>query len=328
MVRLKITVRIRRARKKRPRRRRAAAAASPVRPEPVRSTLQPNGTVPIVFIHRGDDDYLAYSLQQAKRSSPQSDVVLIGDASNVQYASESVRHFMIDHYFESAGSFAQVYKHQSDNAYDYELFCFQRWFVLRDFMKANGLGRCCYLDSDIMLYANVNDPAYHGFTNVWAMLTFNTMATLEDLCYLIDIYFRNPDLYEYVSAYARKLGYQGLNDMVFSSLFLEHWSQYRQHLDGVFGNSFFDGNIRHPLHVNLPDGGGGAVEMLGGMKKVYRRQGGLYAKVGDDAWIQVNSLHFQGETKAYMAYFLAPGDPASAEQAAYFDYGSLQWVPA
>lgn len=314
-------------RRKRPKRSKPVAAASTGQPEPVRFGINQSGTVPVVFIHRGDDDYLAFSLQQAKRSNPQSDVVLIGDASNGKYASESVHHCMIDRYFESAGRFAEVYKHQSGNAYDYELFCFQRWFVLKDFMKANGLERCCYLDSDIMLYANVNDPAYHGFTNVWAMLTINTMSTLEDLCYLIDVYFRNPDLYEYVSSYSRNLGFQGLNDMVFSSLFLDHWPQYKQHLDGVFGDSFFDGNIRHPLHVSLPAGGSATVEMLDGKKKVYRRQGELYAKAGDDYWVKINSLHFQGETKSYMAYFLAPGEPASTEQVHYFDFGSTQWLP-
>jgi len=254
--------------------------------------------------------------------------MLIGDLANARFASDAVRHFRIDDYFESAARFAEVYKHQSDNAYEYELFCFQRWFILRDFMKASGIAGCCYLDSDIMLYANVNDPAYHNFTNVWAMLTFNTLGTLEDLCYLIDIYFRNPDLQAYLLTYTRRLGYQGLNDMVFSSLYLEHWPQYKMNQDGVFGDSFFDGNIGHPLYVVLPEGGGAEVEMLDGKKKIYRVNGALYARAGENGWVRVNSLHFQAENKKYMAHFLAPDAHAGDAQPAYFDYGSNQWLPA
>jgi len=308
--------------------RRPPASAMPSVPETMRFAAIPSAAVPIVFIHRGDDEYLTYSLQQAKRGSPQSDIILIGDAANARFASETVRHFGIDDFFESAGRFAEVYQHQSGNAYEYELFCFQRWFVLRDFMKAHDIARCCYLDSDIMLYADANDPAYHQFTNVWAMLTINTMDTVENLCYLIDIYFRNPDLYAYLLSYTRKLGYQGLNDMVFSSLYLDHWPQYKQNLDGVFGDSFFDGNIGHPLYVALPGGSGAEVEMLDGKKKIFRKNGALYARAGDSHWLRVNSLHFQSENKKYMAYFLAPDVHAGNEQPCYFDYGSTQWLPA
>jgi len=317
--------------KRKPARRRRSPTARTVQPppEPAKSAVIREGAVPVVFIHRGDDDYLAHSLQQAKRSSPQSDIVLIGDSDNLKYASETVQHFRIDDYFQSAARFAEVYKHQSGNSYDYELFCFQRWFILKEFVKANGIERCCYLDSDILLYADANHPEFHGFTNVWVMLTFNTASTLEDFCYLIDIYFRNPDLHDYLLAYTQKLGYQGLNDMVFSSLYLEHWPQYKQNLDGIFGESFFDGNIGHPLRIpEIPEEGGGVVEMLDGKKKVYRINGGLYAKAGERRWIKINSLHFQAENKKHMAYFVAPDAHAGDGQICYFDYGSQQWLPS
>lgn len=294
-------------------------------PAPAQAVIQ-SGTVPVVFIHRGDDDYLAYSLQQAKRSNPQSDIILIGDSANSKYASESVQHFMIDDYHQAAQQFAAVYKHQSPNSYEYELFCYQRWFILQDFVRANDIERFCSLDSDVMLYTDINNPEYHQFTNVWVMLTLNTKSTLDDLCYLIDIYFRKPDLFEHLQAYTQRLGYHGLNDMVFSNLFLHYWPQYKQNLDGVFQDSFFDGNISHPLHVtprSLEESG--LIDMLDGKKKVYRINGGLYAKAGADRWIRINSLHFQADSKKYMSYFLAPDLHAGNEQICYFDYSSNQW---
>ena len=285
-------------------------------------------SIPIVFIHAGDDDYLYYSLIQAKMSNPSSNVFLLGDCANRKYESEFVHHFMMEDFFTGAFEFAGVYRHESPNTYEYELFCFQRWFVLRDFMRALGIERCCYLDSDIMLYEDIDDPVYHSFTNVWTMLSFNTMRTLEDFCNLVSDYYRDPHLFAQLQAFAADEQFPGISDMVLSRLYIVHYPEFGGHLEGVFGDSFFDGNLRHPMWFP-PYAEEDEAEMLDGNKKVYRMQGKLYARLASGKFVQLLGQHFQGDNKTYMRYFLKSQSEADSDgQLMYFDYRSREWIAA
>lgn len=280
------------------------------------------GTTTIVFIHRGNDPYLWCALQQAKRSNPHSDVILIGDAANQPYAIEGIQHVQMDDYMGGAQQFAHIYKHQSPNAYDYDLFCFQRWFILKDFMTSNHIERTCCMDSDMMVYAEVNNPLYHHFTNAWMMLSFNTLKTIEDLCYLMTMYFKNPDLYQYLQAYVVNRGHSGISDMVFADLFLDHCPQFSHNRNGIFPDGVFDGNIAHP--ITLEDG---TLEMIDGKRKVYRVHGRLYARTEFGRMVPIHALHFQGDWKTYIPEFLAPDVHAASEVISYFDYTSRRWLP-
>jgi len=285
-------------------------------------------SIPIIFIHAGDDEYLVYSLHQAKQSNPASNVFLIGDQANRKYECESVHHFMIENYFAGALAFAEAYRHASPNSYEYELFCFQRWFVLRDFMRALGIERCCYLDSDIMLYENIDRPAYYGFTNVWTMLSFNTMRTLEDFCGLITRYYREPAMWEQLQAFTAREQFPGISDMVLSRLYIVHYPKFGGHADGVFGDSFFDGNLRHPMRFP-PYAAKDEMEMLDGNKKVYFTQGKLCAKLASGKLVRLLGQHFQGDNKLYMRYFLKSQLEAGDEgRPRYFDYRSCEWITA
>ncbi|HXF74705.1 MAG TPA: hypothetical protein VNN13_01325, partial [Methylomirabilota bacterium] len=154
-----------------------------------------NRALPIVFIHRSASHYLSYTFAQARKSNPASPIYLLGDSSNTGY--ELVQHCSMFDYFKQAAEFRQVYKHYSTNSFDYELINFQRWFVLREFLIANDLPRCLYLDSDTMLYADVTEEAkkfqHFDFTlsQMMSGCTFflNRLDALTDFCsFLMDIY--------------------------------------------------------------------------------------------------------------------------------------------
>ena len=87
-------------------------------------------TVPVVFIHKGNSHYLQHSLWQAKQYNER--VILIGDHSNSGYS--GVEHYNMNDYSEEAAYFAKIYKHIGGTSYNYELFCFQRWFILKSFI--------------------------------------------------------------------------------------------------------------------------------------------------------------------------------------------------
>ena len=119
----------------------------------IKITPSAKPSLPIIFIHQSNSDHLKYSLAQAQRSNPSSTIFLLGDSSNDAY--EFVEHRSMFDYFSEAAQFKKIYKHYSTNGSDFELICFQRWFILREFLKTYGIQQCLYLDSDIMLYADV-----------------------------------------------------------------------------------------------------------------------------------------------------------------------------
>src|SRR5262249_35737186 len=159
-------------------------------------------SLPIVFIHASNSDHLKYSLAQAHASNPQSTVILVGDSSNDVY--DFVEHRPMMEYFQGAGEFQKIYKHYSTHGVDFELICFQRWFILKEFLIANNLSQCLYLDSDTMLYADVTKDSKKfepfDFTLCWnsigCVFFLNRLKGLDEFCqFLMDIYGNKNNFY-------------------------------------------------------------------------------------------------------------------------------------
>jgi len=79
--------------------------------------------------------------------------------------STKVTYININHYFKSANEFAKIYKYltPSDDGkislqhYEYELRCFQRWFVLKEYLEAQQSERIFYSDSDSVVFTNMTE---------------------------------------------------------------------------------------------------------------------------------------------------------------------------
>lgn len=111
--------------------------------------------IPIFFMHRSNSDYLKYSVNQASVSNPDSDIYLIGDAENDVFP--NLNHKMIDDYTEGSSKFEALYEHLSTNSIGFELFCFQRWFVLLEIMQSQQIPVVFFADSDLMIYGNISE---------------------------------------------------------------------------------------------------------------------------------------------------------------------------
>ncbi|GED71106.1 hypothetical protein BRE01_48080 [Brevibacillus reuszeri] len=279
-------------------------------------------TLPIIFMHRGDDDYLTFSLRQAKLSNPHSPVYLLGKEANRKFATAGIIHEQLDNHMTTAKAFAQVYQHMHVMSYEYNLFCFQRWFILRDFMRKNGMQSCFYLDSDVMLYTNISKLEYQSFSMEFAWTSFVGIDTLDRFCNLMMKYFVHPvmfsQLVQKTIEYDQVInGVPLVSDMVLCLLYYRHYSG-KVHTHGTFGDTFFDENINRPLWA----------EALDKKKKVYVYEGILYCK--DEAsgtFKRINSLHFQGlNSKSYMGDFLCSNIPQSTG-AHYYDYMTRRWTP-
>ena len=113
---------------------------------------------------------------------------LLGDDSNMNHACMEHHHYR--DYSPGAAEFERVYRHYEHAHIDFELMCFQRWFILRDFLTVHHIDKCVYLDSDVMLYANVTDDIakfrMFDFTVCWntigCVLFVNHIEGLESLC--------------------------------------------------------------------------------------------------------------------------------------------------
>ena len=160
---------------------------------------------PIILIHRGDSFYLAHAIAQARSSNPESRLILLGDRSNSFYL--GVEHHRYEDYFDEARKFAQLftYEHFSNYQYPWILFCHQKYFALRDFVRAQGIDRFLLIDSDVMLYEPI-EPYFRHYAGARmtvscpetspvahaAFAVVNDSAVIAELCTLYTEMFSQP----------------------------------------------------------------------------------------------------------------------------------------
>lgn len=279
--------------------------------------------VPIVFVHRGDSDHLACSLAQAQHSNPASTVFLLGDEQNDHYP--CVSHHAYADYFSGASAFEAIYRHFSTHPVDFELICFQRWFILKEFLAAHNLRQCVYLDSDVLLYADVTSemPKFRrfDFTLCWNTIGCVVFVTdvegLARLCqFMMDVYAKR-DRYQY-DRMASHFAVRQRNRLPGGACDMTALQLYNELTFGRVGEAshIIDGSVYDP-NINVAQPG---FDMDGAIKKVFWQDGmpyGTFARTGEA--IRFNSLHFNGHAKSLMRRYCTAdlaGPLASASSAA------------
>ena len=260
-------------------------------------------SLPIIFIHTGNASYLWFSLRQARIFHPDSEIILLGDSENRHFPFISHHHNLSD-FFEGAGLFASVYQHLSVNKLEFERFCFQRWFVLRDFMRREKIEQCFLMDSDVMLYCNVDQEsgnfASHDMTLSHAQtpgnVFINRRFAIETLCeFLLEMY-RDPSQLTMLRQRFEDSGV--VSDMTalvdFSHANLVDIGDTRKIINGTT----WDDN------VNCSSG----FEMRQGIKKFLWRGNLPYALTETGERIKFHAIHFQGSAKKRMARFASQFD--------------------
>lgn len=117
----------------------------------------------ILFIHKGLQDYVLFALKQAA-SHKSNKVSFISDTNPFL---DGVYFYPINNYPQSENKFMAAYRHMSFNGIDFELFCFKRWFIARDFMKSNNLKKAFVLDTDVLFYPDsTNCERFFATTDV------------------------------------------------------------------------------------------------------------------------------------------------------------------
>jgi len=190
---------------------------------------------PIVTLYRGNRWFLPYTLYQARKTNPDSEIILIGDDEN-KHLNCICRHYRCDKYDSAADRVRKVYRHKSIWRPEFEYVCIERWFILREFMLREGVDRCLYLDSDILVFSDLSrisrelPPSPMTWTGYSAHVNFITdVSALTEYCdFVVDVFANHErSIAEPDTLYGRIMRGEfdsNISDMVF----------------------FFDFNTKHP----------------------------------------------------------------------------------
>jgi len=268
--------------------------------------------IPIIFIHNQNSNYLPLSLWQARHSNPQNDIILIGDSYNAHFK------YMVNHvdkkdYSHGANEFAKRFTNFSTNSHEFELICLQRWFILEEFLILNGFTQCLYLDSDILLFGDVNEDA-RRFSTFGMTISgisghsnyISKTETLSKFCQFIRDSYDGPEAIQILEQkyleFRKTHEAGGISDMTFFVEFRE------MHPDLVL-------DISQPIHEKLYDISMNYIEGFENWKglKVIKAGKNRRAYIREEEtrkMLQIQTLHFQGETKSEMRRHVFSGTRA------------------
>ena len=185
----------------------------------------------ILFFHKSNSSYLPFTLSQVAESNSNSDVVLIGDISNNCY--DFITHAQVSDYSDSANEFEKIYEHKSLAPYQFELICFLRWFVFKDYVYKNDIdGDFVCLDSDVLVYQNIEriKPILDGYDLTIrgqggaGFQWFRSKEVLNDFCDFIVKQYTEPNLINRLDLCwfeHQKRNYGGICDMYMFNFYIE-----------------------------------------------------------------------------------------------------------
>jgi hypothetical protein len=262
--------------------------------------------IPVILIHSGYQDYLNYSiLQSAKKNK----LYLIGD-TNPNIDHENFNFANINNFTARCQDFSKNYVHLSTNEYNYELFCYHRWFILKNFMEANNIDVVFYIDSDVLFFENAEEEwqkfnqydltLLHRSAGTSSFVTHRGVSNFCDM--LIDIYSKKDEYhFSKIASHFEVRRTFGLNGGVCDMTLLEYFHYHAEFGGGpgrvgemmaIIDDTTYDHNI------NSADQD---FEYENGKKKLKIIDKEVFAfnqKMRKD--IKFNSVHLQGEAKYIM----------------------------
>lgn len=262
----------------------------------------------IIFIHRGDCWYLYYSVKQARFHHPNARIVVISDTPNEQLAPYAEQ-LDIRNYWAGAEELATIYQHHSMNSQEFELFCFQRWFVIRNFLQSYRPARAIHLDSDILVYDDLFKDfgrmegkalGIVGFQGPFSML-IPGYEVIADFCLRIMRLFREErgSLASMYEAWRRESSHVALSDMHALRTFISARGHSTLDLSEPFEGSVYD------TVVHESDG----LEMQHGIKAIAWIGGRPHGRrLGSRETVRLKTLHFQGDAKSRILEFFTRKD--------------------
>lgn len=269
----------------------------------------------IIFVHKGHSYYLDLAIAQAKKYNPDCEILLFGDESNNNIPDAT--HYNINDYFGLATDFDNVFFNNSPNRRSYELFCFQRWFIIREFMiKHPEYDKdFIYCDSDTLLFSNAIEDLEQLSprliaTESWESpaFTFFKKGTLTDFCDMIMWLYTTKEgldtLIHYINRYDKESFKQGISDMtafkhyttilrfgqcIDAQVPVSSWSKKEQEASSLF---CYDHNI------NIDNGF--LTDLMGRKKVTFINNIPYCVYKKTESNVRFKGIHYQGDAKYMM----------------------------
>jgi hypothetical protein len=264
-------------------------------------TINNENRIPIITIHNGNHDYFKKILEINSRHN--SNIIVLSDRDDLDGTVKYVNYSNMK--IHEMKPFIKAYEHLNTTPYDYELFCYLRWFIILQYMKDNDLDVIFHIDSDVLYFANPDEEfekfKYFEFTLIHrsaGCTSFFTRNGLENFCEFLFHVFQKKESYEYkkIASHFQVRQDSMLPGGVCDMTLFQHYDYKNAGLVGemmyVIDDSTYDHNI------NEDDG---AWEFENGLKKFTFKEGIPHCfnrRIGKE--IRFNSIHLQGGAKNFV----------------------------
>lgn len=275
--------------------------------------------LPVIFVHTGNQKYLKIAIESAVRYA--NEVHLIGNKENEAFCSNwcNIDSLQSDLY----EMFKKKYVHMSSNAYEFEVMCFKRYFVVYEYLKKISAKCFVMLDSDVLTYVNYETLPFRGDNVVaaswfgnqdnykWAICPCVFVANvdaLEDfLQFVIKMYSEEHGL-EKLKA---KMKYHeknhiagGICDMTLLYLWMEELIMTKKY--EIYNNAIVDNDRVFDHNIQTANGyvnNEFKYDKILKMKKVEFVNGIPYFILQNGRRVRAYTLHFLGGAKTTMEAF-------------------------
>ncbi len=275
--------------------------------------------IPIMFSHRGEPhEYLVAAALQARLTNPTSPVIVFHDWAAVPpaLANNAVHCVHVKDYYGECETVDALWFNMSQNGSDYERWCMERWMIIRNFMRAHGLGQCFACDSDVLIFSELERVKHH-FADVdftlshltWGcVFIFNTrvLDVFHDL--VVELYRRQTSLYWHVldrlgilRPGARTL--MPLADTVLINIFSEELAaglgfRSKNTCTIIDGGAFCPDLHNKFVQCEMETEAVDPHDVHGPYRKIVWRNGYPFSpRLGTGELIRMHCLHFQGHAK-------------------------------
>lgn len=263
--------------------------------------------IPVVIIHLNNSFYLENIIQRAIKSN--NIVYLISNIS-LPYCNKNFHIIDINNLItEDNKKFSDLYEHLHIGSKEYELFCFQRWFVLKEFLIKFDINTAFHIDSDVLLFAEAQKEwekynqytmtVTHGCSGASSFFTQDGLEKFTDM--LIKIYQDKTYYFKTLVSKFETMKQFGMHGGICDMTLLELFKNNHD-LGGGFGrvgemmqiidNSTYDHNINVSDSDYATANGIKKIEIIDNKISVYNNR----LKKN----ITFNALHCQGLSKCHI----------------------------
>ena len=278
----------------------------------------------IFFVHRGPlQPYVRAAILQAHRADPHSSIVVLGDQKGESIPPDIlsvVGYELLEDCSDQADEFAQIFRFEGNNDFDYELMNFQRWFHVRTYCEAYSVeGPILVLDSDAYLYLAVSEVAPYLSTamtvvdKVGPQFTFfRNLKALTDFTAFLTESFSTDSGFERLDKFVRESGDAGVphvSDMAALGVYARE-RKLEDLGDSNRKDFVFCENIGSPQGLVMSPMG----------KRVTKRHGRRYFTTLEGREVLAGGVHLQGGNKDLWPYFVDHTVRAALRRSSPLDY--------